>query len=148
MCSINMSGEYAILLKKRALNALKWAEKAFQEEDYDTSVREVEYAVQLYIKSLIYRILGEEVRGHNIRELLGILTSALIEKGFEELAKELIDYIKLHRRELIELSDTHTRVVYGLVEYSRKEAELLIKIGKNIISMLKELEVKVFGEEV
>ena len=148
MCSINMSGEYAILLKKRALNALKWAEKAFQEEDYDTSVREVEYAVQLYIKSLIYRILGEEVRGHNIRELLGILTSALIEKGFEELAKELIDYIKLHRRELIELSDAHTRVVYGLVEYSRKEAELLIKIGKNIISMLKELEVKVFGEEV
>ena len=143
-----MSGEYAILLKKRALNALKWAEKAFQEEDYDTSVREVEYAVQLYIKSLIYRILGEEVRGHNIRELLGILTSALIEKGFEELAKELIDYIKLHRRELIELSDAHTRVVYGLVEYSRKEAELLIKIGKNIISMLKELEVKVFGEEV
>ena len=70
-----MSGRYPILLRKRALNALKWAERAYNDGDYDTAVREAEYAVQLYIKSIIYRILGEEIRGHNIRELLGVLVS-------------------------------------------------------------------------
>jgi HEPN domain-containing protein len=54
------------------------AEKASEEGDYDTAAREAEYFVQLYIKSLIYRVLGEERRGHDIRGLLGILASSLL----------------------------------------------------------------------
>jgi len=141
-----VSGKYPALLRKRALNALRWAERAFEERDYDTAVREAEYGVQLYIKSIIYRVLGEEIRGHNLRELLGVLISALIEKGFEEEAKELVDYIRKHRRELAELTEARIRAVYGLVEYGRRETEILLKIAKNIITVLKNLEVKVFGE--
>jgi len=143
-----MSGRYPILLRKRALNALKWAERAYNDGDYDTAVREAEYAVQLYIKSIIYRILGEEIRGHNIRELLGVLVSALIEESFGTEANELIDYIRKHRRELAELSEAHTRAVYGLVEFGRRESGILLKIAKDILSVLKDLEVKIFGEEV
>jgi len=55
-----MCGEYPSLLKKRALTALKWAKRAFKEGDYDIAVNNAEYAVQLYVKSIIYRILGEE----------------------------------------------------------------------------------------
>jgi len=143
-----MSGENSALLRKRALNAFKWAGRAFKDKDYDTAVREVEYAVQLYVKSIIYRVLGEETRGRNLRELLGILVSALVEAGFEEEAKELMEYIRRHRRELVELTEAHTRAVYGLVEYGRREAEILLKIAKNIIDALRDLEVKVFGEEV
>ena len=145
---VKMSGEYPALLKKRALNALKWAKRTFDDKDYDTAVREAEYAVQLYIKSITYRILGEEIRGHNPRELLGILASALIEEGFEEEAKELIDYIRKHRLELAELTEAHTRAIYGLIEYGKRESEILLKITKNVIAMLKDLEVKVFGEGV
>ena len=143
-----MSGRYPILLRKRALNALKWAERAYNDGDYDTAVREAEYAVQLYIKSIIYRILGEEIRGHNIRELLGVLVSVLIEESFGTEANELIDYIRKHRRELAELSEAHTRAVYGLVEFGRRESGILLKIAKDILSVLKDLEVKIFGEKV
>lgn len=143
-----MSGIYPIILKKRALSALKWAERAFEENDYDVTAREAEYAVQLYVKSLIYRVLGEEVRGHNIRELLGILASVLFEENFENEARTILDYVRKHRRELAELSDAHTRATYGLFEYGKREAELLLRIAKDIINKLKELEVKIFGERV
>ncbi len=143
-----MSGRYPALLKKRALNALKWSERAFAEGDYDTAVREAEYAVQLYIKSLVFRVLGEEVRSHNIRELLGVLASSLIEEGFGEEAEELLEYVRRHRRELAMLADAHTRAVYGLVEYGRREAEILLEVAKAVINVLEGLEVKIFGEEV
>ena len=89
-----LSGKYSNLLKKRALNAYKWAKKAFDEIDYDTCIRELEYSVQLYIKALIHRISGEEIYGHNTRELLGILASLLIENSFREEAEKIINYIK------------------------------------------------------
>jgi len=143
-----MNGRYSVLLKKRALNALKWARRAFSDGDYDTAVREAEYAVQLYVKSIVYRVLGEEVRGHNVRELLGILASALVEEGFDKEAGELIDYVRKHRRELAELAYAHVRATYGLVEYGEREAEILLKIAENVIETLKVLEVKVFGEEI
>lgn len=143
-----LSGEYSVLLKKRALSALKWAERAFNEGDYDVAAREAEYAVQLYIKSLIYRVLGEEVRGHNLRELLGILVSSLIEENFRKEAEELIDYIRKHRRELAELSEAHTRATYGLIEYNRDGALILLRIARNVINMLRNLEARVFGEKI
>jgi len=51
-----------MLLRKRALNVLKWAVRVLEEGDYDMAAREAEYAAQLYLKSLLYRVLGEEVR--------------------------------------------------------------------------------------
>ncbi len=114
------------------------------EGDYDTALREGEYAVQLYIKSLIYRVIGEEVRGHNIRELLGILASALLEEGLEEYSRQVIDYVGRNRRKLIELSDAHTRATYGLFEYGRREAELLLNTVKEVINLLKGIEENVF----
>jgi len=44
----------------------------------------------------------------------------LIGEGFEEEAKELIDYIRKHRRELAELTEAHTRAIYGLIEYGKR----------------------------
>ncbi len=140
-----MSGEYPLLLKKRALNALKWARRALVEGDYDTAMREAEYAVQLYVKSLIYRILGEEVRGHNIRELLGLLASALLEEGLKEYSERIIDYVRKHRRELAELSDAHTRATYGLFEYGEKEAKILMSIIDDIMNLLNSIEEEIFG---
>ena len=148
MVSRGLSGKYPILLRKRALNALKWAKRALEEGDYDTAAREAEYAAQLYLKSLIYRILGEEVRGHNLRELLGVLVSALLEEGFRKEAETLADYVRRKRIELAELSDAHTRATYGLAEYTKATANLLVKVAQDIIRKLKELEGGLFaGEE-
>ena len=140
-----MSGEYAALLRKRALTAFKWAQRACDEGDYDICVLQAEYAVQLYIKGLLYRVLGEEVRGHNVRELLGLLAASLMEQGVEDLAKEVMDYVRKHRRELEELGEAHTRATYGLVEYGEREARLLLRIAEQVLEKLNELEKKLFG---
>ena len=58
-----MSGEYACLLKKRALNAFKWAKRAFEEGDYDIAAREAGYAARLYIESFIYLFLAKRGGG-------------------------------------------------------------------------------------
>jgi len=142
-----VSGEYPDLLRRRALSALRWARRAFDEGDYDTAVREAEYAAQLYVKSLLYRVAGEEVRGHDIRELLGVLISALMEAGLEEEARVLVDYVRRRRRELAWLSEAHTRAVYGPIEYGRREAELLLRIAEDVVSTAMKLEAKIFGEE-
>ncbi len=142
-----MSGEYPMLLKKRALNALKWAEKAFEEKDYDTAAREAEYAVQLYIKSVIYRVLGEEVRGHDVRGLMGILASSLLEEGLDKEAETISDYIRRHRRELAELAEAHTRAIYGVFEYGQREAKILLDVAREVIGLLEKLEARVFGQE-
>jgi len=137
-----------MLLRKRALNALKWAVRALEEGDYDMAAREAEYAAQLYLKSLLYRVLGEEARSHNLRELLGVLISALLEEGLRKEAEMLADYVRRKRRELAELSDAHSRATYGLAEYTRATANLLVRIAQDIIEKLKELEERLFaGEE-
>lgn len=136
-----------MVLRRRALRALSWAEKALEEGDYDTAAREAEYAAQLYLKSITYRVLGEEVRSHSIRELLGVLTSALLEEGFSEEASVLADYSRRKRRELAELSEAHTRATCGLVEYTRFSAELLVRTARDLVETLKKLEAKIFGGE-
>jgi len=142
-----VSGKYLRLLRRRALSALRWARRAFEEGDYDTAVREAEYAAQLYIKSLLYRVMGEEVRGHDLRELLGVLISALIEGDLEDEAKTLVDYVRRRRRELAWLSEAHTRAVYGPTECGRREAELLLRIAEDVVETLRRLEARIFGEE-
>ena len=124
---------------------LKWARRAFDEGDYDVCALNAQYAVQLYLKSILCRVLGEEVRGHDIRELFGLLAAALMEQGAEDLAGEVASYLRMHRRELAELSDAHTRATYGLVEYGRREASLLLNIAEEALGKLRELEVKLFA---
>ena len=93
---------------ERALNALKWAERAFEEGDCDTVAREAEYATQLYIKSFICRVLGEERGGHDIRGLLGILAAALVEQGLSKGAERVFGFIRTHKRGLAELGGSYS----------------------------------------
>ena len=67
-----MSGEYALLLRRRALSMLRLAERLIDETEYDLAVLNAEYATQLYVKSFLLRLAGEEWRGHSIRALLGL----------------------------------------------------------------------------
>ena len=90
-------------------------------------------------------MLGEEVRGHDIRELLAVLVSALLEQGLANEAGYVADYVRRHRRELAWLSEAHTRAAYGPVEYSRREAEIVLSTAKSVLRLAEELEEKLFG---
>jgi HEPN domain-containing protein len=142
-----VSGEYFLLLERRALTALKWAKRALEDGDYDVAAREAEYAAHLYIKALIYRVLREEVRGHNLRELLGVLISGLLEEDLEEEARMLSEFSRKKRRELAEISDAHVRAVYGMIEYTKRASEELIRVAEEVINFLAGLEARIFGKK-
>ena len=46
-------------------------------DDYDLAMFLIDQAVQLYVKAIYFELLGSRIRGHGIRELIGMLTKVL-----------------------------------------------------------------------
>lgn len=131
-----MSGEYPAILRRRAEAMLALAQRLLNEGEYDLAVLNAEYAAQLYLKSLLYRLTGEEWRGHGIRELLGALAVALKNLNQDEGADEVAEYVRRYRAYLAELEEGHVRSVYGVYSYGRDQAEALVSTAGNLISFL------------
>ncbi|WP_243677944.1 HEPN domain-containing protein [Vulcanisaeta distributa] len=95
-----------IKLKRRALNALRIAENT---DDFDLAMFLIDQALQLYIKAIYFELFGSKVRGgHGIRELIGMLTKGLEYQGFNELVRELRDFVVSNRDILIMLEEAYT----------------------------------------
>lgn len=139
-----MSGDYASLLRRRALAMLDLSRRLLAEGLYDLAVFNAEYAAQLYLKSLLYRLAGEEYRGHSIRALMGALSMMLRDKGLKELAEEVEGFVRENRRLLAELEEAHTRAVYGVFEYPRSQAEALVEAANKVVKLLMGVESRVF----
>ncbi|MEM1667584.1 MAG: HEPN domain-containing protein, partial [Thermofilaceae archaeon] len=111
----------------------------------DLAVLNAEYAARLLVKAILYRVAGEEVRGHSIRALIGLLVSVLEEKGFRKEAEELIEYVRRNRRVIAELEEGHVRSIYGVFSYSREQAGKLVEAAESIVGVLEKIEKEVFG---
>jgi len=140
-----VSGNYSALLRRRAESMIRLAEKLLGEEEHDLAVLNAEYAAQLYVKSVLYRLTGEEWRGHSVRTLLGAVALVAGEEGLKDVAEVVIEFTRRNRRSLAELDEAHTRSIYGVFEYSKEQAEALVSIAKTVISLMKNIESKVFG---
>ncbi len=142
-----MSSNYWEVLRRRALSMLSLAKRLVSEGEYDLAVLNAEYAAQLYLKSLLYRLSGEEWRGRSIRTLLGALSLVLHECGLDDLANVVYDFVRSNRRLLAELDEAHTRAVYGPLQYSREQAGALLKAAELVIDLLKKVEEVFRGNE-
>jgi len=140
-----MSGSYSELLKRRAEAMARLAERLLEEGEYDLAVFNAEYAAQLYVKSLLYRLSGEEWRGHSVRTPLGALALTLEESGLGGVAERIYDFARRSRRALAELEEAHTRAIYGVLRYSREQAETLLSAAKAVIGVARRVEEEVFG---
>ncbi len=140
-----MSGTYYSILRKRSLSMLHLAKELLAKNEADLAALNAEYAAQLYIKSVLYRVSGEEWRGHSIRVLLGALSMILEQQGFYEESDEIVEFVKRNRRLLAELEEAHTRAIYGALEYSIDQARILVDAAEKIISLLQDLEEKIFA---
>ncbi len=140
-----MSGEYPTLLEKRARAMLSLAEELLQRGLYDLSVLNAEYAAQLFVKALLFRVTGEEWRGHSVRQLLGVLAMELRRRGLASEAELVEDFVKGFRRLLAELEEAHVRAVYGVFEYSREQAEKILSAAKRVFELVKGVSERVFG---
>jgi len=124
---------------------MRLAERLLGEGEYDLAVLNAEYAAQLYVKAVLYRLTGEEWRGHGVRTLLGVVAMIAGEEGLEGVREKVVDFTRRNRRILAELEEAHTRSVYGAFEYSREQAAAIVDIAKSVIALMKEIENEVFG---
>ncbi len=107
---------------------------------YDLAAFHAEQALQLFLKSMLVRLSGEELRGHEIRELLATLAFTLSTEGFENESKKIALLAKRYRRELIGLEEAYYEARYKPYPYSKEEAEELVRAAEGIIEELKGIE--------
>ncbi len=127
------------VLRKRAFMFLQEAEEDLKKGFYDLAAFHSEQALQLFIKAMLVRLSGEEVRGHEIRELLATLAFTLEVEGFD-VSKKIGEVAKKFRRELVELEEAYYEARYKPYPYTKEEAEELVKVAKLIIEELERVE--------
>ncbi len=120
--------------------AVEDLEKGF----YDLAAFHAEQALQLFLKSMLVRISGEEIRGHEVRELLATLAFSLDTEGFKEIAEEMSKLAKRYRKLLVGLEEAYYEARYKPYPYTKEEAEELVEGARAIIAELKKLEGKLW----
>ncbi len=126
------------ILRMRAFMFLKEAEDDLRKGFYDLAAFHSEQALQLFLKSMLVRLSGEEVR--EVRELLATLAFTLEVEGFGEQSRKIAKLAKEYRRALIELEEAYYEARYKPATYSKEEASELVETAKAIIERLKEIE--------
>jgi HEPN domain-containing protein len=133
------------LLRRRSMRFYDYARIAFDNGDYDMTVFMCEQATQLYMKSLLLRLLGFTPRGHRIRELLGVLLKALDRLGRVELSQEVAKFSDVNRDALRLLEEAYTGSRYLSGVYGREDALRALKVVEELFKLLEVVERSVFS---
>jgi len=119
----------AEVLRRRALEFLEHARIALERGSYDLACFLSEQALQLYLKSVLLMLVGDYPRTHSIRVLLSEVIKALNSRELEEFAR-------VNRVKLIALEDAYLMARYFASEYGREDAEELVKVATEAISLV------------
>ncbi|MEB3778692.1 MAG: HEPN domain-containing protein [Desulfurococcales archaeon] len=135
-----MSGEYYLLLWRRAERFLLRAERDLNEGDYDGACFNSEEALQLAVKAVLYRYFGESLRIHGSRILLARLRNLLMEAGMESEASIISEFVSNNRVPLGILEESYIMARYGNITYGKSQAELCVKTAKKAFEVLRDIE--------
>jgi len=127
-----LTREEAELLKKRALDMLKAAKSQMMEGALDLAAFLAEQAAQLYLKSVVLRLVGEIPRTHSVRELLAVLKQATGSPEVEGFARR-------HRASLSRLESAYINSRYLPKSYELEEVKELVKIAEEVVSFAERL---------
>lgn len=111
-------------LKKRALEMLRLADKAFELGMYNMTLFHCEQAVQLYLKYLLASRVGDYPRTHKMGELL------------EGVGKVLGEPLEFPSMTLDLLEEAYITSRYLPKEYSRETARDVLEFVKDFIRRL------------
>lgn len=117
------------VLKKRSLMFLEESEHALNNEYHDIACFLAEQALQLYLKALLLELVGEYPRTHSIRRLMGELNRVIN-------SRELDEFVSVNRVRLLALEDAYLMSRYFVREYEREDAEDMVKLVKETISLI------------
>ena len=125
----------AEVLKRRALDFLKQARRALEEDAYDVSCFLAEQSLQLYFKSVLLKIAGDYPRTHSIRRLIGEVSRILS-------SEDLKRFVSTNRIRLSLLEDAYLMARYFVKEYDKEDARDMIKLVEEVMNIIN----KILGE--
>lgn len=121
---------------RRALEYLKGAEKALNENLYNVSGVLSQISAELAIKATIAFLGYSFLETHEIRRLLGFLSTIVMKEEIEE-------FVRQRRGELILLEDARVRGQYMSYDLTKEDAEICLNTAKEIINLIR----KVWGDK-
>jgi HEPN domain-containing protein len=122
--------ELHYVLCKRALDYLRASEDALSRGLYDVSGVLAQISAELAVKATISFLGYSFPETHEIRRLLGVLSSIT-------LKDEVQNFVKSRRGELILLENARTRGQYLSYGLSREDAEICLNTAREIIDLVK-----------
>mgnify|MGYP001770623451 CR=1 FL=1 len=120
------------ILKKRSLMFLEEARHALSKGFYDLACFLSEQSLQLYLKALLLELAGDYPRTHSIRRLLGELNRVL-------RSTDLENFVAANRARFLALEDAYIMSRYYVREYEREDAEDMVKLVEETLSLLRRL---------
>jgi len=140
-----MSGERVNILKRRAENFLILAKELIARDMLDIASFNVHQACQLRIKASLLRLTGSIPRVHGVRELLGILANILEEEGFNNLAEDIRNFVRVYRDSLIDIDSSYIDSRYEPILPSRSIIMRMIEVAEELFKLLESVEKYVLG---
>jgi len=121
------------MLREKSFKAIERAKRNLKYDDFDGAVFNAQQHVELYLKSVVVEYSGLTPRTHSLRKLL-----ATVGKIFGR-ENEVSKFIRDNRFKLRVLEDAYFQSRYGFTEYSREEAEELVKFAEEIVEFAKNI---------
>lgn len=124
---MSLRGSEAELLRKRSLEFLIEAEHALRRGSYDVACFLAEQSLQLYLRHVLLKVVGDYPRTHSIRHLLG-------EVARVAGSREVEDFMRRNRARLLALEDAYLMARYFTREYGREDAEDSVRSSRRYLS--------------
>ena len=74
-------------------------------------------------------------------------SSCYWKNGLRKVAEKIYDFTRRNRRILAELDEVHMRSIYGVFEYSKDQARIIVNAAQSIIKLIKEIEEIIFKKD-
>ncbi len=125
-------------LFERALELLRLAEEERKRGFHDLACSLSEQALQLYLKALLLKYFGIEVKSHNLNALFGLLFKELVKVGVK--SDDIMEFVRKNRRMLDFLEEAYYLGRYGSDWFDERDSEICLSVAREGIEVLKRLK--------
>ena len=128
-----MENRYADFLKKRAKAFLESAQADFERGNYDLVLFHVEQFLQLYLKHLLFKKIGDYPKTHFLIRLMRSVMKVYNENRLQEFYEKNLETMYL-------LEEAYIASRYLPRQYDKEIAERILKFADKVLKVLEWLE--------
>ncbi|MCS7150910.1 MAG: HEPN domain-containing protein [Endomicrobia bacterium] len=118
------------ILKERADKFYEIAKECYKKGYFDLAAFNIEQAVQLYIKSVLYKLVGDFEKTHDLFELLNDY------KIISGKTQEVDELIKNHKQIINELNIAYITSRYLPSKFFKEQLEDMFKFLEELLKIL------------